>query len=118
VRMNRPRAQRYEFRASIELTDVQTGEQRKERIINVSLYGCRVLTAAAFTLGSKIRIRITHMGETFTALATVAHTTGNGEMGLAYTSVEPRDQLTLENWLGELRSRLRIRAVIGTGEQK
>jgi hypothetical protein len=107
VRTQRPRARRYEFAATIELTDLQTGEQRKERMINLSLYGCRVVTCMPFSTGAKTRIRITRMGETLTALGTVAHTTESGEMGIAFTKIELRDQLILEKWVEELRSALR-----------
>jgi len=104
MRTQRPRARRYEFSATIELTDVQTGEQSKERTTNVSLYGCRVATSKPFSTGTKIRIRITHKGETLTALGTVAYTEANGEMGIGFTNVEVKDQLILEKWVAELRT--------------
>jgi PilZ domain len=106
VRTQRPRARRYDFTANIELTDVQTEDQSKERMTDVSLYGCRVVTSRPISTGTKLMVRITHKGETFAALGTMAYAGRNGEMGIGFTNVGPKDQEILEKWVAELRNGL------------
>jgi hypothetical protein len=98
-----PRARRYEFTARIEVTDLQTEQQTSERTINVSLYGCSVHTSKLILSGTKISLRITHEGESFAALGKIAYCGRNGEAGIAFTRVQPNDQLILEKWITELR---------------
>jgi len=99
----RPRARRYEFIARIEVTDLLTEQQTKERTIDVSLYGCRVYASKPFLSGTKISLRITHKGESFAAFGKVAYCGRNGETGIAFTKIEPTDQLILEKWIAEVR---------------
>jgi len=103
VATEHPRARRYPFTASIELTDITTEAQTRERTLDVSLYGCRVETGKPLQTGTKIRIRIAHRGSSFAALGRIAHAGRNGEMGITFTSVERNDQLILERWIAELR---------------
>lgn len=107
----RPRARRYGFTANIELTDIQTEEQTRERTTDVSLYGCHVVTSKPFLTGTKISIRITHKGGSFAALGRIAYVRRNGEIGIAFTRVEPNDQLILEKWIAELRDERRQRGM-------
>jgi c-di-GMP-binding flagellar brake protein YcgR len=104
VRIQRPRARRYKLTASIELTDVHTEEHCTGRSVDISLYGCRVVTSKPFATATKIRIRIAHKGKTLTARGTVAYIGLNGEMGITFTSVELKDQLILEQWVAESRN--------------
>jgi PilZ domain len=101
----RPRARRYLFVATIELTDTQSEAKIRERTSDLSLYGCRVNTHKDFPTGAKVRIRIAHRSASFEALGKVSYTTSEGGMGIAFTQVGPNDQLILEKWVGELRDR-------------
>lgn len=97
-----PRARRYLFVATIELTDTQSETKIQERTSDLSLYGCRVETHKPFPTGAKVRIRIAHRSANFVALGRVSYTTEGG-MGIVFTQIEPNHQLILENWAEELR---------------
>ncbi len=105
-----PRARRYSFVATIELTDMQSEAKIQERTSDlslfgcrVSLFGCRVETHKPFPTGAKVRIRIPHRSANFVALGRVSYTTSDGAMGIAFTQIEPTNQLILEKWVEELR---------------
>jgi hypothetical protein len=101
--LTHPRARRYSFVATIELTDVQSEAKIQERTSDLSLFGCRVETHEPFPTGAKARIRIAHRGANFVALGRVSYTTSDGGMGIAFTQIEPTNQLILEKWVEELR---------------
>jgi hypothetical protein len=106
VRIERPRARRYPFVASIELVDLQSDHlQLQERVTDLSLYGCGVAAKKPLPAGTKLRIRITSKGSTFSALGKVAYATADGDMGIVFTRVERNDQMVLEKWISELRDR-------------
>ncbi len=101
----REHARRYSFVASVELVDVQSELQLQGRVTEVSLYGCGVTASKPLFTGTKLRIRITSKSRTFSALGKVAYATTNGDMGIVFVSIEPNEQLILENWISELRDR-------------
>lgn len=103
MRPERPRARRYPFITSIDLTDVQSEEHASEQTKNLSLFGCHVHARKPLPAGTKVRIRIRHAGTTFIALGKVAYAEENGEMGIAFTKIESNHQLVLEKWIAELR---------------
>jgi hypothetical protein len=96
VRVERPRARRYPFVASVEL---------QERVTDLSLYGCGVTAGKPLPVGTKLRVRITSKGSTFSALGKVAYATADGDMGIVFAVIERNDQMILEKWIGELRDR-------------
>ena len=97
------RARRYPFAASVELTDLQSEIHLQERVIDLSLYGCGVTASKPFSAGTRVRIRITHGGGNFVALGRVIYATADGDMGIAFTRVEQKDQIILEKWISERR---------------
>jgi PilZ domain len=103
VRSERPRARRYPFVASAELTDLQSDVSLEGRAIDLSLFGCGVVSPKPFSARTKARIRITHRGSSFAPFGRVVYVTSDGEMGIVFTQVEPNDQLILEKWISELR---------------
>jgi len=105
VRVERPRARRYPFVASVELTDLHLEVQFQERSTDLSLYGCRVMADKPFPAGTRVRIKITRTGDTFSALGRVAYATSDGDMGIVFTRIEPNHQQLLEKWISELRDR-------------
>ena len=46
---------------------------------------------------------IVHRSANFVALGRVSYATAEGRMGIAFTQIEPNDQLILEKWVEELR---------------
>ena len=103
MRIERPRARRFSFVATIELIDTQSEAKIQERTSDLSLNGCRVETHKPFPIGAKVRIRIAHRSANFVALGRVSYATSEGGMGVAFTRIEPNDQLVLEKWVEELR---------------
>ena len=103
MQIERPRARRYPFVTSIEITDMQSETQTKEQTKDLSLFGCHVNTLKPLAMGAKVRIRIAHKSTIFTALGRVANVQPNAHMGIVFTSIAPHDQQILEQWLAELR---------------
>ena|ERR1700674_1535701 len=101
--LERHRARRYSFHASIELTDLQSENQTKEQTGDLSLFGCHVDTGKPLPPETKLRIKISHRSETFEALGKVAYAQQNAGMGILFTRIEPNDQLVLDKWIAELR---------------
>lgn len=103
ARASRPRARRYPFVASIELTDLESETQVRLHTSDLSLFGCHIAAGVDVPLGAKIRIRIIHGGASFQALGKVAYTGTKVGMGIFFTSIESNDQPVLEKWISELR---------------
>src|SRR5260370_27331284 len=101
--LERHRARRYSFHASVEMTDLQSETQTKEQTSDLSLFGCHVDTLKPLPPGTKVRIKISHRSESLEALGRVAFVRPNAGMGIFFTGIEPHDQLVLDKWIGELR---------------
>jgi hypothetical protein len=103
VRTRLPRARRFPFVATVELTDLQSETHVHVRTSNPSLYDCRVEGHEPFSAGTKVRLRIAHRGASFVALGRVSFAKGESEMGIVFTRNDPKEQLVLEKWIEELR---------------
>lgn len=103
MQSERPRARRYTFVASIEMTDVESEAQLVEQTCDLSLFGCGVTTQEPLPPGTRILIRIQHSAANFAAMGKVAHAGHGTRMGVVFTKIEPHQQLVLEKWLAELR---------------
>jgi|SRR5215472_707874 len=110
LKPERPRARRYSFVASIELTDLQSETHFMEQTSNLSLFGCRVDTAKLLQTGIRIRVRIAHMGASFVALGRVVYALPNAGIGVVFTEIEPNHQFILEKWITQVRGRAPERA--------
>ena len=77
MRLERPRARRYSFHASIELTDLESETQTKAQTSDLSLFGCHVDTLKPLQAGTKVRIKISHRSENFEALGKVVYSRPN-----------------------------------------
>ena len=103
MHIERPRARRYPFVARIELTDVRSEDQTRERTSDLSLFGCHVDTLKPLPTGTRVRVRLAHRGANFVALGTVVYAGANARMGVAFTKIEQKEQVVLEKWIDELR---------------
>lgn len=103
LKSERPRARRYRFVASIELTDVQSEIHHTEQTSDLSLFGCRVGSGKLLPAGIRVRVRIVHMGGSFVALGKIVYALPNAGMGVLFTEIEPNYQLVLESWIAQLR---------------
>jgi hypothetical protein len=52
-----------------------------------------------------MRIKIVHGRASFTAMGKIAHAQFESGMGILFTTIEKSDQLVLEKWIDELRSK-------------
>src|SRR5260221_13094490 len=104
MHIERPRARRYLFVATVELTDTMSEATIQGRTNDLTVYGCRVNTEQPFSTGARVRTRIAHSGASFVALGKVSYTTSDGGMGITFTDVGPKHQLILEKWMEELRN--------------
>lgn len=84
----------------MEVIDLESEKEIVTVARNLSLFGCFVATASPFVTGTKVRLRITHRGETFAAFGWVASSASEG-MGIAFRGIEARDRGILDTWLGE-----------------
>ena len=75
-----PRARRYRFVASIELTDLQSETHFTEQTSNLSLFGCHV-DAGMLSSGIRARVRIVHKSANFVALGKAVYALPNAGMG-------------------------------------
>jgi PilZ domain-containing protein len=112
VKLERPRARRYPFVASIELTDLQSETRIRGQFSDLSLFGCRVETENLLPTGTTLMLRIIHAGANFIALGKVAYALHRMGMGIGFTEIEPSNQLVFEKWIEQLRE-----AQSGTGER-
>lgn len=111
MQSERPRARRYPFVATIEMTDVESEGQLIEQTCDVSLFGCGVTTQKPLRAGTRILIRIQHAGASFAAMGKVAHAGHRTRMGVVFTKIEPHQQLLLEKWVAELREARSMKSV-------
>jgi len=103
IHAKQPRAKRYVFVASVELTQVDSSAGLKEKTTDLSLFGCHVATQNPWPTGTTVRIRISHGGASFAALGTVAHTQPGAGMGILFTRIGPNDQVILDRWIAGVR---------------
>ena len=102
-RATRPRARRYPFVASIELTDLHAETLFRGQTRDLSLFGCSVEMQKILPTGTTVRARIVHSGGHFIALGRVVYVRQSRGMGIAFTTVEPNHELMLEKWIAESR---------------
>src|SRR5712671_5331476 len=58
--IERPRARRYPFAASIELVEMESENETREQTSNLSVFGCQVSAQKPFVAGTRVRLRIIH----------------------------------------------------------
>lgn len=103
MQLERHRARRYSFHASIDLTDLNSENQIREQTSDLSLFGCHVDTLKPLLPETKVRIKIAHRSENFEALGKVTYSRPNAGMGILFTRIDPHDQSVLDKWIAELR---------------
>jgi hypothetical protein len=100
--IERPRARRYPFAASIDLVDMESESETHEQTKNLSVFGCQVTAQKPWAANTKIRLRIVHRGAIFVALGQVVNVRRNS-MGVVFTKIEQKDHAVLEKWLAQAR---------------
>ena len=95
------RASRYPLAVDVELTNLESGIQIKERTRDLSLSGCGVNTSTPFPAGTKVMLKVAYRGKQIVAFAKVIYGRRDIGMGIAFTTIEPEDQKLLEDWFAE-----------------
>jgi hypothetical protein len=98
----RPRALRKPLVAVIVITDVVSERQMSTHTSDLSLNGCFVPTPTPLDPGVKVQITIVYAGAKVVASGRVVSVRPDG-MGIAFTEIEQRDQVVLEQWINNLR---------------
>ncbi len=104
IHLEHHRAPRPLFAATIELTEVESEKRLVAHTRNLNLIGCFVETITPLPEGAKVRLRISHGGRNFVALGRVAYSRPNSGMGIAFSTIEPKSQEVLDEWLANLRA--------------
>jgi hypothetical protein len=104
MQSERPRARRYPFVSSIEVTDVDSEAKIWGQTSDLSLFGCGMKTRELLPKGTIVMVRIVHAGTAFTAQGRVTYAGQNGAMGVVFTLIEPHQQSVLETWITQLRA--------------
>jgi len=99
---HRNRALRKPFVAAIVITEIASERQMSARTSDLSVHGCFVTTPTPSNPGAKVRVTIVHAGQKIVALGHVVSAHAEG-MGIAFTNIEPGDQVILELWMSNLR---------------
>ena len=100
--IEKPRARRYPFAATVELVDMETGAELHAQTSDISSFGCRV-NVSRWAPGTKVRVRIFHRGAVLSASGVIANMQIKGAMGVSFTQIDEKQQVVLENWLTEVR---------------
>jgi len=93
---------RYQFTATAEALDAQHRLRMNARTSDLGKGGCYVDTFSPFPMKTGVNLRITKEKVSFEAEATVVYSKIGMGMGLAFTSIDPKQMGVLEKWLGEL----------------
>lgn len=97
-------ATRYPLTASAEIIELLADMHINAQISDLSLAGCYLYTINPLPPGTPVRLRITHMDATFTALGTVTYSAANLGMGIKFSTMELDQQKVLQKWVDAQRS--------------
>jgi len=96
------RALRHPLVVDVEVINLESGIQIRERTKDLSLYGCGVSTATPFPAGTKVKLKVTYGRKGIIAFGKVIYGRRDIGMGIVFTTIEPDDQKLLEDWFAEL----------------
>ena len=96
---DRRRAQRFQFFADVEVTELSSETKLKGRTSDVSATGCFIDMLNPSPVDTTVRVVIFHRHRTFTAVGTVVLSLQNMGIGVTFTEVETSELSVLKNWL-------------------
>jgi len=104
------RVPRHSIAVDVEVTDVHSQIQIRERTRDLSLFGCGLEAAQLLPTGTKVKIKLSHAGEDVAATGRVVYSGPDLGMGIVFTDVEPDAERTLDDWIAVL-TRLSLRGL-------
>jgi hypothetical protein len=99
---DRRRNARFPFSATVDAIDTKSDLKVSGRTGGLGLGGCYVDTLNPFPMGTEAKIRIYRGNETFEARAKVVYSLNGMGMGLAFTSIDPKQLHLFQKWLPEM----------------
>lgn len=102
----RRRYPRYGFDASaefLEVVEIESGNRIETAVTTLGQRGCYLKTDRPLPTGSAAKVRIRKGEKALELHASVVYSKAGEGMGLEFTRIEPGQQQTLEEWLGESR---------------
>ena len=91
------RAARHGLAVEVEVTNLESGIQIKERTKDLSVYGCRVSTATPFPAGTKVMLKVAYGEKQITAFGKVIYSRQDIGMGIVFTTFGAEDEKLLED---------------------
>ncbi len=98
------RSPRYPFFADARITEAETRSNMIAHTSELCRHGCYMDMMNPFLLGTPLRIRIVHHGQSLDAAVRVVHSQPNIGMGICFDEVDPAHSGILEGWLSELQA--------------
>jgi hypothetical protein len=96
------RTLRHSLIVDVGVVDLKSWIQMRECTKDLNLYRCGVSTATPFPAGTKVMLKMVYGREKITAFCIVIHGRPDFGMEIVFTTVEPKDQKLLEDWVTEL----------------
>src|SRR5579864_7704513 len=96
------RTLRHSIIVDVEVVDLKSWIQMRERPKDLNLYGCGVTTATSFLARTKVMLKVVCGREKITAFSKVIYGRPEIGMGIVFTTFESKDQKLLEGWIIEL----------------
>lgn len=98
----RRRAPRFPCTAEAEVFELRTDAHLEAGTSDLSLLGCYLEMLNPLPAGAEIKLHLTRLDTTFTAIGMVAYSESKIGMGVRFTVVEPDQEEVLGNWLADL----------------
>jgi len=98
------RSPRFPFFADARITEAETRSNMTARTSELCRHGCYMDMMNPFLLGTPLRIRIVHHGQSLDAAVRVVHSQPNIGMGICFDEMDRAHAGILEGWLSELQA--------------
>jgi PilZ domain len=95
----RRRVPRFPFDGTADVIVESSGAKTSARMREISLYGCRLVTATPLPAKTRVLVRIFGPAEFIEAAATVVFANLDLGTGLAFRKIETEFQYILKRWL-------------------
>ena len=96
------RAIRHSLIVDVEIVDLKSGIQIREPTKDLNLYGCGMSTATPFPTGTKVMLKMAYGPEKIIVFGKVIYGRPDIGMGIVFTTVEPEDRKSIEEWIADL----------------
>jgi hypothetical protein len=99
---NRRRHPRFQITTTAEFTELESGARGTARTSDLSLGGCFVDTTSPYSVGKRVKLRLTREGRSFAAVGEIVCSLPGMGMGVKFEQCEGGQMVALERWIGEM----------------